>query len=129
MNLIPGDITGNGKRAGINKVLAWVPSPVTIPEDLALVLDRGLVGGGLAFKTLKWAQLATLIDFARSWEGLELAGAKKESCWRSDESRMTASSISNVPLSKLLPVATTRRPGGTRRRRRISLRSPTPRPS
>jgi len=68
--LVVDDIGGAVKRALVQQVLSWMRSPTTIPSDLEGALNRGLAGGGLAFKTLRPFQLHFLVEFTRLWKRL-----------------------------------------------------------
>jgi 5-methylcytosine-specific restriction protein B len=52
-------------------VLAISPSPVELPADLDAALGPGLANGGVAMKTLRWRQLAWLVEFLRAWKALD----------------------------------------------------------
>jgi 5-methylcytosine-specific restriction protein B len=71
--LIAADIGGASKRNTIRTVLSWSPEPVTLPADLATVLDHGLANTGVAFKTFRPFQLWYLVEFLRAWKRLNAA--------------------------------------------------------
>jgi 5-methylcytosine-specific restriction protein B len=64
-------IGGVRKREVINDVLGWMEEPVDIPEDLAAVLDTGLMKMGVAFNTGRPFALTFLLDFARAWKAVD----------------------------------------------------------
>jgi 5-methylcytosine-specific restriction protein B len=72
--LIASNIGGEAKRRLINEVLSWSSSKVDIPADLDSALEHGLVDTGVAFNTYRPNQLWFLIDFAKAWKALDLAG-------------------------------------------------------
>lgn len=69
---LPARWTVNGptKRARINEVLGWSPSPVAMPADLDAMLDDGVGSGGTAFSQRKAAILAQYIRYAQAWKRL-----------------------------------------------------------
>jgi 5-methylcytosine-specific restriction enzyme B len=69
--LVQRDVTGATKRRLVHAVLAIAPSPVKLPDDLDAALGPGLANGGVAMKTLRWRQLAWLVEFLRSWKALD----------------------------------------------------------
>src|SRR5579864_1439856 len=71
--LIVDDISGKAKRRLLSAVLSWMQKPTSVPSDLDAALDHGLVGGGLAFKTLRPFQLHFLVEFAKLWKTLSPA--------------------------------------------------------
>jgi TIR domain len=75
--LIASDIGGASKRSTIQAVLSWSPEPVTIPADLAAVLDNGLAKTGVAFKTYRPFQLWYLVEFLRAWKRLDTAARSR----------------------------------------------------
>jgi 5-methylcytosine-specific restriction protein B len=68
--LIQRDVTGTTKRRLVRAVLAIGPSRVELADDLDAALGPGLANGGVAMKTLRWRQLAWLVEFLRSWKTL-----------------------------------------------------------
>lgn len=56
-------ISGSRKRQIINTVLSFNDATTAIPEDLARVLDGGLVRPGQAFNSYRWKQFNLLIEF------------------------------------------------------------------
>lgn len=66
-------VGGSVKRSRIAEVLAWSPSPVSIPPDLDAILDDGVGSGGSSFSTRKPAILAQLIRYVRAWKALDQA--------------------------------------------------------
>jgi len=71
--LFPDDISGKAKRALIEKDLGWSAEPVSIPDDLASVLDEGVGSGGVAYKTYRYRHVEFLIGFLRAWKALDAA--------------------------------------------------------
>lgn len=69
--LFPADMSGPDKRALINEVLSWSPSPVTVPEQLAETLDDGLAVAGKAYMIRRPMQLWFMLDFYRLWKQLD----------------------------------------------------------
>ncbi|MFC7418258.1 McrB family protein [Gordonia phosphorivorans] len=68
VNLLPlDDYTPGKKMQLIEKVLAKCRPSVAIPDEVVAALSRGVFGGGVAFKTYRWAQLSVLIEL-----GLEI---------------------------------------------------------
>lgn len=63
-------ISGSKKRALINTILSWSPSPVSIPEDLDQALNDGLAKMGVAFGTYRPFQIGFLLEFVQSWKEL-----------------------------------------------------------
>jgi hypothetical protein len=63
-------ITGAKKRALVNAVLSWSPTPVSMPEELDKALSDGLAKMGVAFGTYRHFQVGFLLEFARSWKEL-----------------------------------------------------------
>jgi 5-methylcytosine-specific restriction protein B len=70
--LVQRDMKHTTKRQLVEAVLAISRSPVALPADLDAALEPGLANGGVAMKTLRWRQLAWLIEFVRSWKQLDL---------------------------------------------------------
>lgn len=70
--LVVDDISAPTKLASVEKILELMERPVAVPKDLADVLDRGIAAGGLGWKTMRWAQLAYLVAFARQWKTMPL---------------------------------------------------------
>jgi hypothetical protein len=64
------DMTGDHERRLIETVLSWSSRPVTIPSDLAAVLDQGFSTTGVAFRTRRPDQLTFLLEFLRQWKAL-----------------------------------------------------------
>ena len=62
---------GDKKREHVNRVLSWSQHPVSIPHDLATVLDDGLLRPGTPFIVDKDAQLALIGKFARDCKQFE----------------------------------------------------------
>ena len=58
-----GMVKGPTKRARINEVLSWSPSPVAMPADLDTMLDDGVASGGTAFSQRKPFILTQLIRY------------------------------------------------------------------
>lgn len=61
---------GSIKRQKVQEVLGWLPTPVSLPPELADALDRGIGSGGPGFHLYKWASLSFLITFARRFKEL-----------------------------------------------------------
>jgi hypothetical protein len=71
LDLLPlSDYKGATKRKCILVALQLARSPVTIPETLAAALDAGVFGGGVAFKTRRFWQLAYLVEFTQGFLAL-----------------------------------------------------------
>jgi 5-methylcytosine-specific restriction enzyme B len=68
--LIQRDMTGATKRRLVQTVLAIGRLMIRLPDDLDAALGPGLANGGVAMKTLRWRQLAWLVEFLRSWKAL-----------------------------------------------------------
>ena len=66
--LIASDTGGPRKRTVISSVLAWAPTPITIPASLDRALDRGLANTGTHFRTRRDVQLRFLLEFIREWK-------------------------------------------------------------
>lgn len=65
--LVVDDTTANTKRSSVEKILAWMDTPVSIPDVLDRALDHGIAATGLAWKTWRWVQLAFVIALTRQW--------------------------------------------------------------
>src|SRR5207247_218980 len=59
-----------GEAKAITEVLSWMPTPVPIPDELTSTLPRGLVGGGVAFGSQRFRQVAYFVSFTKSWKAL-----------------------------------------------------------
>ncbi|WP_433213246.1 AAA family ATPase [Dactylosporangium sp. CS-047395] len=68
--VLPRDIGGTAKRAVIGGALRLLPEPVTVPGDLDVVLDTGLVRAGTAYMTQRDRQIAYLVRFVHHWKRL-----------------------------------------------------------
>jgi len=68
--LVPLNINGATKRALLQRVMAWSPVPVVIPEVLDAALDPGIATVGTAYHTYRPFLLWYLIEFARHWRAL-----------------------------------------------------------
>ena len=68
--LLPTNVSGKRRREVVREVLGWAASPVEIPQDLAKVLDEGLVNPGTHYNTGRPSHLAFLIGFAAHWKQL-----------------------------------------------------------
>lgn len=69
-NYLCEDDTGASHKSSIvNRVLAWMAEPASVPEGLADAYSGGLARIGLA-KTQKWQQISFLVRFMRAWKGL-----------------------------------------------------------
>jgi hypothetical protein len=75
--LIDDAAHGDTKRNLINQVLSWSSEPVSIPDDLAAVLDTGLINPGPSFNVRRPNQLWFILEFIRRWQTLD-DDAKKE---------------------------------------------------
>ncbi len=71
-------ISGQTKRTGIDKVLGWADSDLSIPSELDKVLDSGILRPGVAFNAFKHAQVQFIADFSRHWKQQPL-GHREES--------------------------------------------------
>jgi 5-methylcytosine-specific restriction protein B len=68
VNMLPlNDLRGRTKRDRLYTVLGWLPDRPAIPPFLDLVLDHGVLNGGVGFKVQAWSQLAFLVRFVRHW--------------------------------------------------------------
>ena len=56
------------KRAAVQEVVSWSPSPVAVPPDMIAVLGDRVGSGGVGFNLYKWASLAWLITFFRKFK-------------------------------------------------------------
>ena len=72
--IISGHGMGRDRKAdGINQVLGWSPSPVSIPADLVAGLSPGIAHPGQYFLSSgRFYQLGFLIEFAEKVKGLSL---------------------------------------------------------
>jgi hypothetical protein len=68
-----GSIGYQAKRALINRVLSWSPTPTAIPADLDQALHQGLARVGTAYLTYRPFQLGFLLEFVRAWKRLPTA--------------------------------------------------------
>lgn len=68
--LLPQDTAGAGKRELVEEVLRASPEPVTVPDELAGALDRGIASFGAALAH-RFRQYVFLCEFARSWVALQ----------------------------------------------------------
>ncbi|WP_432984101.1 McrB family protein [Dactylosporangium sp. CA-233914] len=68
--LLPRDIGGTAKRSVIGGALELLPQRVTVPANLDIVLDSGLVRAGTAYMTQRDRQIAYLVRFVRDWKRL-----------------------------------------------------------
>ena len=66
----PSAVKGDTKRGHIEGVLEWAEHSATIPDDLAAVLDSGLVNPGSAFARWRYRQLSLICQFVRRWKRL-----------------------------------------------------------
>lgn len=64
------NIRGDAKRQRIAEILDWSTTPVSLPADLARMLDLGIGSGGPGFHLFKPTHLKFLIGFVRQWKGL-----------------------------------------------------------
>jgi hypothetical protein len=63
-------ISAAKKRSDLDAILWWMPTPATVPDDVAAVLEPGIVHPGQWVMTRRDTQLTWLIRFARSWKDL-----------------------------------------------------------
>jgi 5-methylcytosine-specific restriction protein B len=72
LNVLPiSNVGGPLKVKQVRSVLDMSGDPVTLPSDVeAALLGGGVFGGGQAFTTHRWAQLAYLIELARHFRSL-----------------------------------------------------------
>ena len=59
------------KINGINQVLGWSSSPVSVPDGLAVGLSPGIVNPGPGFGTRRPEMLAYIIEFTEQWKNSE----------------------------------------------------------
>ena len=69
-------IGSDAKINGINRVLGWSPSPVSVPDHLAAGLSPGIVNPGPVFGTRRPEMLAFIIEFAEQWKSRETGTAQ-----------------------------------------------------
>lgn len=69
--LVMRDMKGATKQRLVRAVLDISATPIQLPEDLDAALEPGLANGGVAMKTLRWRQLAWLVEFLRAWKALD----------------------------------------------------------
>lgn len=72
VNVLPlADQKPATKKDLIVTVLGWSGHAIALPEHVLRALENGqLFSGGVAFKTLRWAQFAMLVSFVREWKTL-----------------------------------------------------------
>ena len=72
VNVLPlADQKPETKKELIVTVLGWSDHGIALPEHVLGALENGqLFSGGVAFKTLRWAQFAMLVSFVREWKTL-----------------------------------------------------------
>jgi 5-methylcytosine-specific restriction enzyme B len=72
VNVLPlADQKPATKKKLVQQVLGWARRDAVLPEQIEQTLDEGrLFSGGVAFKTLRWAQFALLVKFVRAWKTL-----------------------------------------------------------
>lgn len=72
LNVLPiSNVGGPLKVKQVRSVLDMSSDPVTLPSEVeAALLGGGVFGGGQAFTTHRWAQLAYLIELARHFRSL-----------------------------------------------------------
>ena len=68
--VLPEQFPGQLKRGALRYQLRALKEPATIPEDLATVLDHGLVGGGIDLLDERERHFAWLLEFGQSWNQL-----------------------------------------------------------
>ena len=69
--LIVSTRNGSNKRRDIETVLGWMPTPVSIPEDLVAGLAPGIANPGQFFFVKKPNQIGFLIELVEQWKLLE----------------------------------------------------------
>lgn len=69
--LVADDMKGDTLRGLISRVLSWSSEPVSIPDDLAVVLDHGIAYTGVAYNTYRPYQVGFLLDTVRQWKRLD----------------------------------------------------------
>lgn len=68
------------KRQRVKTVLAMMADPVHMAPLVSAAMDHQVFGGGVAFKTLLWRALATVIEVASAWWRLDDAG--RDAAWQ-----------------------------------------------
>ena len=68
--LISSSMKSETKRNGIDEVLGWSESPVTIPDDVT-GLTPGLVNPGLGFAQYRAYHVGFLVEFVEQWKKQE----------------------------------------------------------
>ncbi len=61
-------ISGDKKRANVNRVLHWSETPVAIPDHLLEALDSGFVNPGPAFGVSLPAHIQLIAEFLQHWK-------------------------------------------------------------
>ena len=67
-HLIDGFMKPSNKAEQIENVLGWSNQPVTIPEDLGLALESGLIHPGQGFYRLRPFEVGFIIEFVERWK-------------------------------------------------------------
>lgn len=62
------------KRRKVKEILAIMDSPVHMDPQISAAMEHGVFSGGVAFKTLIWKALATVIEAASAWWALDNDG-------------------------------------------------------
>lgn len=62
------NVSAETKLRRIQAILDWLPTPVTVPPDLADALGLGFGGVGQGFNQYKWASLSYLVSFGLEWK-------------------------------------------------------------
>jgi hypothetical protein len=68
--LLPMNSGGETKRKQVRTVLSWSSGAASMPDDLATVLDGGIVRTGVAYFTLRYDQLCYFLNLLRAWRQL-----------------------------------------------------------
>lgn len=63
-----GAISAAKKRSDLQAILSWMPTPSSVPEDVAAVMAPGFVHPGQWVMSRRDTQLTWLIRFARAWK-------------------------------------------------------------
>jgi 5-methylcytosine-specific restriction enzyme B len=70
---VPEAVRGAKKREIISKVLAWMPTKISIPPDLDNILDSGIWHPGVAFNAMRPNHLRFIVTFALAWKNSTLS--------------------------------------------------------
>jgi 5-methylcytosine-specific restriction enzyme B len=63
-----GAISASKKRADVEAILSWMPTPVALPDDIAAAFGPGFVHPGQWVITRRDTQLVWLVRFAQAWQ-------------------------------------------------------------